>query len=452
LLRLLGCWAPEARRRHDTLLRRYLRARGWPDRLDAATREAYQLASASNALSGALRYHLAVVGGWGDPAPAARGAGWGMAGAAAATLLALSFVLGGALAIGAVALGVFALVGWAARASSEHTGRPVNLLPVGLPVVGLFTVGALMFFMSRILLAVPEQASTLIALVVAVLILAGASLVAFRPSLGSGALVGGLAVAAGLLVVGGTVAASVGERPEEGTEEAAAMGPVNLTAKQIAFDRKEMTFKAGAPAVIHFVNDDKNIPHNVAVYTGPDAAREIFAGDGIAGPRTTEYTFKAPPPGTYLFRCDFHPNMSGTLTTTPEAGGAGHGEKGHGQDAPGKEKARGDNGANVAGNATPGGADHSGTTTLTAKNIAFDKKDLSFQAGAPATIHFKNDDSGTPHNVAVYTGPDATTVVFRGEIVTGSTTTDYKFDAPGPGTYFFRCDVHTNMTGTVTVR
>jgi hypothetical protein len=54
----LGCWETCARRRHDTLLNRYLVATGSTARLSPAFREAYWLAGASNALAGALLHHL----------------------------------------------------------------------------------------------------------------------------------------------------------------------------------------------------------------------------------------------------------------------------------------------------------------------------------------------------------------------------------------------------------
>jgi aminoglycoside phosphotransferase (APT) family kinase protein len=60
----LGCWEPEARRRHDTLLQRYLSARRLPPVLDQDVRRAYWLAAASNALAGALKYQVAVAVGW----------------------------------------------------------------------------------------------------------------------------------------------------------------------------------------------------------------------------------------------------------------------------------------------------------------------------------------------------------------------------------------------------
>jgi hypothetical protein len=60
-LHSLGCWEPEARRRHDTLMRIYLDARRDRRPFASDVRVNYWLASASNGLSGAIRYHLAVL-------------------------------------------------------------------------------------------------------------------------------------------------------------------------------------------------------------------------------------------------------------------------------------------------------------------------------------------------------------------------------------------------------
>jgi aminoglycoside phosphotransferase (APT) family kinase protein len=60
-LHSLGCWEPEARRRHDTLMRMYLEARSTPQRFASEVRADYWLASASNGLAGAIRYHLSVL-------------------------------------------------------------------------------------------------------------------------------------------------------------------------------------------------------------------------------------------------------------------------------------------------------------------------------------------------------------------------------------------------------
>lgn len=61
-LHSLGCWDAEVRRRHDSLLAGFLRASQPGASLDGAVRARYWLASASNGLAGAIRYHLAMVG------------------------------------------------------------------------------------------------------------------------------------------------------------------------------------------------------------------------------------------------------------------------------------------------------------------------------------------------------------------------------------------------------
>jgi hypothetical protein len=59
-LHSLGCWEPQARKRHDTLMRAYLEARRVPCAFNSELRVDYWFASVSNGLSGAIRYHLAV--------------------------------------------------------------------------------------------------------------------------------------------------------------------------------------------------------------------------------------------------------------------------------------------------------------------------------------------------------------------------------------------------------
>lgn len=71
-LQSLGLWEPEARRRHDTLLRRYLSARGLPRHLGRSLRDACWLASAANVLAGTLRLQVAVTEGWAHPSQRAR--------------------------------------------------------------------------------------------------------------------------------------------------------------------------------------------------------------------------------------------------------------------------------------------------------------------------------------------------------------------------------------------
>lgn len=66
-LQSLGYWEPVARRKHDTLLARYLVFRGVESGLSEELRTAYWLAGASNALAGALEHHVRQALGTEDP-------------------------------------------------------------------------------------------------------------------------------------------------------------------------------------------------------------------------------------------------------------------------------------------------------------------------------------------------------------------------------------------------
>jgi aminoglycoside phosphotransferase (APT) family kinase protein len=60
-LQSLGYWEHEVRRRHDSLFRHYLEVRTLPVRFTSELRTLYWFAASSNAMAGALRYHLAVM-------------------------------------------------------------------------------------------------------------------------------------------------------------------------------------------------------------------------------------------------------------------------------------------------------------------------------------------------------------------------------------------------------
>jgi plastocyanin len=92
----------------------------------------------------------------------------------------------------------------------------------------------------------------------------------------------------------------------------------------------------------------------------------------------------------------------------------------------------------------------------TAKAIAFTKTCLAAPGNTAFTIRFDNADPGTPHNIHIFSADPAAQPgaqsLFMGEIVTGPTTTTYTVPALPPGTYYFHCDVHPTMNGTVTVK
>ena len=102
----------------------------------------------------------------------------------------------------------------------------------------------------------------------------------------------------------------------------------------------------------------------------------------------------------------------------------------------------------LGGAATP----TAGTVSISARSIAFDASRLTAPAGKRFDISFDNQDANVPHNVAIYRTSAATNALFRGTIVTGPRSVVYHVPALQPGSYFFRCDVHPQMKGTLVVR
>jgi len=86
---------------------------------------------------------------------------------------------------------------------------------------------------------------------------------------------------------------------------------VEVSAVKVAYEQTEITAPAGAPFVIHFVNKDTGIPHNVEIKDS--SAMSMFKGDIITGAAEVTYQVPALAAGTYQFVCSVHPNMVGTL-------------------------------------------------------------------------------------------------------------------------------------------
>ena len=106
--------------------------------------------------------------------------------------------------------------------------------------------------------------------------------------------------------------------------------------------------------------------------------------------------------------------------------------------------------SSAAAQPQPSGPVDSNGPTIVAKNMAFSPSTVEIAANKNITIHFDNQD-GAPHNVAIYKDASASEKISVGQIVTSSKA-DQVVPALAAGTYFFRCDVHTNMTGSIVAK
>lgn len=87
---------------------------------------------------------------------------------------------------------------------------------------------------------------------------------------------------------------------------------------------------------------------------------------------------------------------------------------------------------------------------IAANNLQFDKDELAIPADTAFVLEFDNQEA-QPHNVAILEEEGSSEALFRGEIITGPDTVEYEVEPIAAGEYYFLCDVHPNMNGTVTV-
>ena len=112
---------------------------------------------------------------------------------------------------------------WAERTSSDAAHneevRTRTLGPLEFPLFGAIAVGILVYAFSRMMLSLTQENTVILFAVVATVLLLIGFLLAFRPSIRSGAIGGMLAIVAVAIIAGGVVAAVDGQRdiPEHET-------------------------------------------------------------------------------------------------------------------------------------------------------------------------------------------------------------------------------------------
>jgi plastocyanin len=300
-----------------------------------------------------------------------------------------------------------------------------GILPIALPITLLGLIASAAFLFSRVLLNVHKDIAVAVALSTAFSLLAFFSFMSSR--IGKANPIEKVMALGALLLpmaLGAAVALKIIPTKAEGGKAEAGPVAVNLTAKNLKFDKGEIRLTANIENTVNLNNQDTQ-PHNVIVFGGADvSAPRLNDGQPIANAgQKVAYKVKAPGPGTYYFHCDIHPTMSGKAVV--KEGPAG-----------GKEAAGG------------------GTVALSAKGLKFDKSEITVPANTEATINLDNKDT-QPHNVVVFNGADATAPKLNDgqPIASPNQKVKYTFKSPGPGTYFFHCEIHpAQMTGKIAVK
>ena len=295
------------------------------------------------------------------------------------------------------------------------------VLPIVIPIGILVLIALVLFGFSRILLSVTPDAATGTALIVAATILIASAVAASRTRVREATIGGLLGTVAGVAMLAGGVAIVAIGPPEEPVKPFTTTLVAPDKASIDGFAQTTLAFPAARPVNLTFENQEPGQQHDMVITAGSDEkAPVVFTGPLVQGPGSQVYAIKPLQPGSYFYFCQVHPTtMTGTLTVAAEAAGGGGG----------------------------GG----GGLSVTAQNTQFDTSTISLDAGQPTSLTFKNLDPGTPHNIGIYEDQAYTKEDFKGEVITGVATSTYRLPAFDPGTYYFKCDIHATMTGTVKV-
>ncbi len=171
------------------------------------------------------------------------------------------------------------------------------------------------------LLSVPAEAATTIAIVMSANVLGACAFLYLRPRVQRASVVELLIVALYPIVIGIAIAQTglgeaeaEAEPPKAPTSTPAAEG---LIAAETAWQTSSLVLEAGKPETLTIENED-SIVHNMSIYPDEAAASAkegaLFTGPDVQGGETVDYEIDPLKKGTYTFLCDYHANMIGELT------------------------------------------------------------------------------------------------------------------------------------------
>ena len=202
-------------------------------------------------------------------------------------------------------------------------------LPIAIPLIAIVFIAFCVWGFSRLLLSLEAEAATTIALITAANVLIGCSFAALRPRTHPAGWAE-IALIALYPIVIGVVLAQTGLGSSEAAEEhevetgapaggeapAAPAGDTDtVVAENVSFTTDALTVEANKPAELTLDNQDTAL-HNLVVTDGsaPGEGKTLFTSPDAPGGEQVEFTIDPLKPGEYLYFCEYHPSMTGTLT------------------------------------------------------------------------------------------------------------------------------------------
>jgi plastocyanin len=177
-----------------------------------------------------------------------------------------------------------------------------------------------------------------------------------------------------------------------------------------------ITVVLGVNSSVTWVNDDTGVPHTVTSLNvtggGP-----VFDSSNL--PAGQSFTYNFTQPGTYLYKCNYHSWMTGTVVVKKGSGSSG----------------------GISISIPKGAGQPSG-----APGYSPDK--ITLVVGVNNTVTWTNNDNGIPHTVTSTSVPTGASSFDSGNMNAGAT---FKYTFTVPGTYQYHCTYHSWMTGTITV-
>jgi len=105
----------------------------------------------------------------------------------------------------------------------------------------------------------------------------------------------------------------------------------------------------------------------------------------------------------------------------------------------------------AGGHATAQEAGGAAGLNISSQNLEFSSDTITLPADEEASLAFENDDaSSIQHNVAIYE-EEGGKELFVGDVIPGGQAITYTIPPLKKGEFYFQCDVHPGMNGTVTV-